>query len=148
MTGKLVPGSITVCSMGPSTAQDVKITGLCRPPPLRAEAGRRRLAACSGLPHSAARWKKMFDSYCTYRKGNTLWVLCWYGLCNKTKILKHAWSFIWFHRKIFIINKINLTPLAPYLQDNRLLSFYHYHYHCHYHYHYCYSISWHTTIID
>ena len=55
MTGKLVPGSIIVCSMGSSTARGVKITGVCRSPPLPDGVGRRRLAALSGLSHSAAR---------------------------------------------------------------------------------------------
>ena len=55
MTSKMVPGSITVCSTGPSVARGVKITRPCRPPPLRAGDGRRRLAALSGLPHPATR---------------------------------------------------------------------------------------------
>ena len=54
MTGKLVPGSIIVCSMGSSTARGVKITGVCRSAPLPDGVRRRRLAALSGLPHSAA----------------------------------------------------------------------------------------------
>ena len=64
MTGKLVPGSIIVCGMGSSTAQGVKITGVCRSPPLPDEVGRRRLAALSGLRHSAARRQFFFGSYC------------------------------------------------------------------------------------
>ena len=65
MTGELVPGSIIVCSMGSSTARGVKITGVCRSPPLPDGVGRRRLAALSGLPHSAARRQFFFGSYCT-----------------------------------------------------------------------------------
>ena len=64
MTGKLVPGSIIVCSMGSSTARGVKITGVCRSPPLPDGVGRRRLAALSGLPDSAARRQNFFGSYC------------------------------------------------------------------------------------
>ena len=64
MTGKLVPGSIIVCSMGSSTARVVKITGVCRSPPLPDGVGRRRLAALSGLPDSAARRQNFFGSYC------------------------------------------------------------------------------------
>ena len=55
VTSKLVPRSITVCSMGPSVSWCVKITGLCRPPPLPVGDCRRRLAALRGLLHSAAR---------------------------------------------------------------------------------------------
>ena len=47
--------SITVCSMGPSVSWGVKITGLCRPPPLPVGDCRRRLAVLRGLLHSAAR---------------------------------------------------------------------------------------------
>ena len=64
MNGKLVPGSIIVCSMGSSTARGVKITGVCRSPPLPDGVGRRRLAALSGLPDSAARRQIFFGSYC------------------------------------------------------------------------------------
>ena len=64
MTGKLVPGSIIVCSMGSSTARGVKITGVCRSLPLPDGVGRRRLAALSGLPDSAARRQIFFGSYC------------------------------------------------------------------------------------
>ena len=64
MTGKLVPGSIIVCSMGSSTARGVKITGVCRSPPLPDGVGRRRLAVLSGLPDSAARRQNFFGSYC------------------------------------------------------------------------------------
>ena len=64
MTGKLVPGSIIVCSMGSSAARGVKITGICRSPPLPHGIGRRRLAALSGLPDSAARRQNFFGSYC------------------------------------------------------------------------------------
>ena len=64
MTGKLVPGSIIVCGMGSSTARGVKITGVCRSPPLPDGVGRRRLAALSGLPDSAARRQNFFGSYC------------------------------------------------------------------------------------
>ena len=55
VTCKLVPRSITVCSMGPSVSWGVKITGLCRPLPLPVGDCRRRLAALRGLLHSAAR---------------------------------------------------------------------------------------------
>ena len=64
VTSKLVTRSVTVCSMGPSTARGVKITGLCRSLPLRAGAGRRRLAALSGLPPSATRQQIFWSSYC------------------------------------------------------------------------------------
>ena len=67
MTGKLVPGSINVCSMGSSTARGVKITGVWRSPPLPDGVGRRRLEALSGLPDSAARRQNFFGSYCRYR---------------------------------------------------------------------------------
>ena len=65
MTGKLVPGSIIVCSIGSSTTRGVKITGVCRSPPLPDGVGRRRLAALSGLADSAARRQIFFGSYCT-----------------------------------------------------------------------------------
>ena len=64
MTGKLVPGSIIVCSMGSSTARGVKITGVWRSPPLPDGVGRRRLAALSGLPDSAAWRQNFFGLYC------------------------------------------------------------------------------------
>ena len=64
MTGKLVPGSIIVCSMGSSTARGAKITGVCRSPPLPEGVGRRQLAALSGLPDSSARRQIFFGSCC------------------------------------------------------------------------------------
>ena len=73
MTGKLVPRSIIVCSMGSSTARCVKITGVCRSPPLPDGLGRRRLAALSGLPDSAARRQNFFGLYCTYIH------ICWFN---------------------------------------------------------------------
>ena len=66
MTGKLVPGSIIVCSMGSSTARGVKITGVCCSLPLPDGIGRRRLAPLSGLLHSAAWRQNFFGSYCIY----------------------------------------------------------------------------------
>ena len=60
MNGKLVPWSIIVFSMGSSTARGVKITGVCRSPPLPDGVGRRRLVALSGLPDSAARRQHFF----------------------------------------------------------------------------------------
>ena len=68
MTSKLLPGPITLCSMGPSVARGVKITGPCRLPPLRTGDGRWRLAALSGLQHSADRQQIFFGSYCTYHQ--------------------------------------------------------------------------------
>ena len=55
---------LVACSMGSSTAQGVKITGVCRSPPLPDGIGRRRLAALSGLPDSATRRQIFFCSYC------------------------------------------------------------------------------------
>ena len=72
MTRKLVPGSITVCSMGPSVARGVIITGSCRSPPLWTGDGGRRLAALSGLPHSAARRQFFFGSHCTRQHGGAM----------------------------------------------------------------------------
>ena len=102
MTGKLVPGSIIVCSMGSRTARGVKITGVCRSPPLPDGVGRRRQAALSGLPHSAARrqfflaptvpilyrWitkssvsiSKIVSSYSRYPiLTNSSWITRWHG---------------------------------------------------------------------
>ena len=72
MTRKLVPRSITVCSMGPSTVRGVKVTGLCHPPPLWARDGRQRLMTPSSLPHSAVQWKIIFSSYCSLQHVFTL----------------------------------------------------------------------------
>ena len=83
MTGKLVPGSIIVCSMGSSTARGVKITGVCRSPPLPDGVGRRRLASLSGLPDSAARRQNFFGSYCTsviVFVNNLLWFVFYFML--------------------------------------------------------------------
>ena len=77
MTGKLVPGSIIVCSMGSSTARGVKITGVCCSPVLQDGVGRRRLASLSGLPDSAARRPNFFGSYCK-------WSLVWEGVSHVT----------------------------------------------------------------
>ena len=86
MTGKLVPGSIIVCSMGSSTARGVKITGVCRSPALPDGVGRRRLAALSGLPHSVAPRQIFF----------------WLVLYRGCKIPTFAWPW-----------KINFKILAP-----------------------------------
>ena len=86
MTGKLVPGSIIVCSMGSSTARGVKITGVCRSPPLPDGVGRRRLAALSGPPDSAARRQIFFGSYCMYHAETDVIQQTWYGFSH------HAWA--------------------------------------------------------
>ena len=65
MTSKLVPGSITVCSMGPCVARDVKVTGHCRPSPLPAGDCGQRLTAVSELPHSAVPRQELYGSYCS-----------------------------------------------------------------------------------
>ena len=84
MTNELVPGSITVCSMGPSVAQGVKITGLYRRPPLRAWNGRRRLVAQS--------------SYCImpFRPHITLWYLLGMYLTTRSRVYYYGrleWQF-------------------------------------------------------
>ena len=65
---------IIVCSMGSSTALGVKITGVCRSPPLPDGVGRRRLAALSGLPDSAAR-RQIFLARTVYRKMHNIYAI-------------------------------------------------------------------------
>ena len=109
MTGKLVPGSIIVCSMGSSTARGVKITGVCRSPPLPDGVGRRRLAALSGLPDSAARRQNFFGSYCITQSSSLSIEGCIPMLRSLSLPMLSPISFYWW---------INSSP-ASHSKDDR-----------------------------
>ena len=97
ITNELVPGSITVCSMGPSVAQGVKITGLYHPPPLRAGNGRRRLVAQSSY------------SIMPFNLHITQWYLLGMYLTTRNRVYYYGRLESQFNGIIFLTSEIPLS---------------------------------------